>query len=560
MNGRRVRIAVAVGVLSALWAPAYPAVAADDESQDQWNIAAGSTYGVRAAEAWPTSTGKGATIAMLDSGLTPHPDLTGSWSTLAGGNVVTGYDFISNQTYAADGDGWDADPTDTGRQSDADGNDLGPYSHGEQTAGVAAALRNGTGVVGVAPEATIVPVRVMGDQWSIADDDDLAAAIRWGAGIAVPGVPTNAHPADVLNLSIAVPWPACPTMLQDAIDDAVARNVVVVVAAGNTWTESGPRNTTADTAPATCEHIIRVTAATASGVLEHYSNEGTSAAPATIAAPGTIRSLCPLAMPSCQAGYIDTIGTSMAAPHVSGVVALLRAARPELSVADITTIISETATPFSAPCSASVCGSGIVNAPAALHRAMAGATPPATSTPTPNPTVTLATPRLSGTAAVGRTLTVVASAQPSNAQLSVQWFRADVAIQGATGRSYRVTAADLGAAVSAQVVAQLGASRSQRATAAVTIKRGTFTKRRAPRITGTMRLGRRLTARHGAWSPKPSAFRYQWLRDGHKIAGATSAHYRLKRQDRGHAISVRIRVKRSGYATRSITTAKRRVR
>ncbi len=562
MSGRCVRVAVAGGVLTALLAATTPAVAATDESQQQWNLAAGSAYGVRAAEAWTVSTGSGATIAMLDSGLTPHPDLTGSWSTLHGGNVVAGYDFISNQTYAADGDGWDADPTDAGRQSDASGNDIGPYAHGEQTAGVAAALKNGTGVVGVAPEATIVPVRVMGDQWSIADDADLAAAIRWGAGIAVPGVPTNAHPADVLSLSIAVPWPTCPTELQDAIDAAVAHDVAVVVAAGNTWTDSGPRNTIDDTAPATCDNIIRVTASTAAGVLEQYSNVGTAAVPATIAAPGTIRSLCPLAMPSCQDGYIDTIGTSMSVPHVSGVVALLRAARPELSVAEITTILTETATPFSTSCAASVCGAGVVNAPAALSRAMAGVTPPVTPSPspTPSPAVTLTTPRVSGTAAVGQTLTVAAAAQPSTARLSMQWFRDGVAIPGATGRSYRATVADLDATVKAQVVATLGPSIVKRLSAAVTIRRGTLTKRRAPRIIGTARVGLRLTARHGAWSPKPSAFRYQWLRDGRKIAGATTAHYRPTWRDKGHALSVRVRVKRSGYASRSATSALRRVR
>lgn len=550
MSSRSVSLTVVGGVLAALLAPLTPAVATTDESQQLWNMAAGSTYGVHAAEAWSVSTGRGATIAMLDSGLTPHPDLTGSWSTLYGGNVVAGYDFISNQTDAADGDGWDDDPTDAGRQSDADGNDLGPYSHGEQTAGVAAALKNGVGVVGVAPEATIVPVRVMGDQWSIANDADLAAAIRWGAGIAVPGVPVNAHPADVLNLSIAVPWPACPAELQDAIDDAVARNVVVVVAAGNTWTESGPRSTIADTAPATCTNIIRVTASTATGVLENYSNVGTAAVPATIAAPGTIRSLCPLAMPACQDGYIDTIGTSMAVPHVAGVVALLRAARPELSVSEITQIITDTATSFSTPCAASVCGAGIVNASAALRRAGVA----------PSPTLTLTKPRLSGITAVGQTLTVLASAQPVTAQLSVQWFRNGVAIPGATTGSYRVTATDLGATVTARVIATLGASSVTGTSAAATISRGTFTKRRAPRVTGTMRVGRRLTARHGAWSPKPHTFRYQWLRDGRRITGATAAHYRLTRRDKGHAISVRIRGKRAGYVARSLTSAKRRVR
>lgn len=558
MASRVWHVGTVCGLLAALMVPSTPALASiPDESQQQWNIASGSTYGVHAAESWAMSEGDGATIAMLDSGLTPHPDLTGSAAALYGGNVVAGYDFISDPTKAVDGDGWDSDPTDLGHQSDREGKDIGLFAHGEQTAGVAAALRNGFGIAGVAPKATIVPVRVTGDQWWVSDDDDFSAAIRWSAGYDVSGVPHNDHPADVVNISVAVPWPTCPDPIQDAIDAAVSKNVAVVVAAGNTWTPSGPRDTTEGTAPANCKNVIRVTASTASGVLENYSNVGNSAVPATIAAPGSIRSLCPVAMPSCDGGYIYTTGTSMSVPHVAGAIALLRAFNHRLSVPELTSLLTSTATPFATACTAQICGAGILNAAAALSKAKSGTAPPP---PIPAPSVTLTRPQLTGSAKVGRLLAVTTSAQPSTARLSVRWLRNGVAIPGATGLGYRATAADLGTAVSAEVSARLGISTAKRSSASVRIKPGAFARHLTPRVTGTTRVGRRLSANHGTWSPTPTKYAYQWLLDGHQIAGANKAHYRLRRQDRGHSISVRVTVKRAAYASRSSTSAKRWIR
>lgn len=73
-----------------------------------------------------------------------------------------------------------------------------------------------------------------------------------------------------------------------------------------------------------------------------------------------------------------------------------------------------------------------------------------------------------------------------------------------------------------------------------------------------MLVGRKLTAYRGAWSPSPMAYRYQWLRNGHKIKNATKSSYRLTRKDRGAKISVQVTVKRTYYTSRIVISASRR--
>ncbi len=141
-----------------------------------WNInnGANSTYGVDAEDAWTTSTGKSAVVGIIDTGITSHSDLNA--------NVITGYDFISDATSAGDGDGWDSDPTDEGDYTSTEDSSW----HGTHVAGIIAAVKgNSKGVAGVAPSASIEPIRALGRDGG--DEADIIAAIRWGAGLSVTG-------------------------------------------------------------------------------------------------------------------------------------------------------------------------------------------------------------------------------------------------------------------------------------------------------------------------------------------------------------------------------------
>ncbi len=462
--------------------PATAATASDEAGL--WNVSGSAPYGSQAAAAWTTATGAGSVIAVIDTGITANTDLTGSSTAIVGGNVAAGYDFVSGADKSLDGDGWDADPTDVGMIFDPHGTSIGKSWHGTHVAGIAAALRNGTGVVGVAPDATVVPIRIRGTNWNT-DTASLDAAIRWGAGLSVSGTTSNANPADVINLSLDVEG-ACPSAVQNAINDAVDAGSAVVVAADNTW--SGDRQTTASRYPANCSNVIRVTASTEAGDLEAFSNLGTTAFPATVAAPGTVVSTCPAgAAITCTGGVGTASGTSMSAPQVSGTIALLRQVNPTLSVSALTDLITATATPFATSCASAECGSGILNAAAAVG---------------------------------------LACGQPVQAVVSTP-------------------------------VADTGSS-----AIAVTspVPQAKFSKRVSPKISGTKRVGRLVRASTGNWSPKPSSYSYQWLRNGKVIKHATKSAYRLTRADRRKKVSVRVTVKRAGYLNATAVSGSYRVR
>jgi serine protease len=340
-------------------------------------------YGIDAPPAWDVTTGSAAvTVAVIDTGITVHSELSA--------NVLPGYDFIEDVETANDGDGRDADASDPGDWvSNGDATSNCPASdsswHGTHVAGtIAARGNNGAGVAGIAWTTKILPVRVLGKcgGWT----SDIDAAIRWAAGGSVPGVPVNPYPARVLNLSLGGPI-ACDSATQSAIDDAIAHNAMVVVAAGNADANL------ADFSPAGCAGVVAVTATTSSGTRASFSNYG---AGATIAAPGVnILSTwnSGTTSPSAQA-YGQMSGTSMAAPHVAGVAALALAVDPALSASDLRALLVSEARPFApdgspSGCAALGCGAGIVDAGLVVAAAAGGAPRPTpTPTPTPEPTAT----------------------------------------------------------------------------------------------------------------------------------------------------------------------------
>ena len=341
----------------------------DPSFSKQWHYA-DSAVGIRAPTAWNTSTGTGIVVAVVDSGILSHTDLSA--------NILPGYDMISSTTGFSDAECRDAGASPgCGKSDDGDGRDANPNDssnivHGTHVAGtIAAVTNNGAGGAGVAYNAKVVPVRALGNQ-GFGSDSDIADAVVWASGGTVPGVPANANPAEIINLSLGGPAPCSDTPAwQAAIDTAIANGSTVVVAAGNDNVD------VAGFTPASCNGVIRVAASNKAGSRASYSNYG---ATIHVTAPGGENGIFG---PSSTEGIISTVsgnaygpmaGTSMAAPHVAGIAALIQAAAASpRTPAQILQILQSTARPIAANKCSGGCGSGLVDAAAAV--AAAGGTP-----------------------------------------------------------------------------------------------------------------------------------------------------------------------------------------
>ena len=301
MTGRRLASILLAGLLALATAPAAGAAVSDGSPddplwQDQWG-----PQQVDADQAWDSSTGSGATIAIVDSGVDlDHPDLQA--------NIVGGYDAIDG---SGNGD-WE-----------------GGEPHGTHVAGIAAAVAdNGEGIAGVAPDAGILAVRVLDDSGS-GSFEDIAEGIRWSVD----------NGADVVNLSLgalpgvqALVLTGVMTDVYDAIQYATDHGVVVVAAAGN---EAFPLCEE----PAFDPGALCVTATDKREAHAAYSDGGIKPDLLSVAAPGgSLLPVCTEDVVStvppgtgtaevCGYGtsYDEFAGTSMAAPHVSGVAGLLSA-------------------------------------------------------------------------------------------------------------------------------------------------------------------------------------------------------------------------------------------
>jgi serine protease len=347
----------------------------DSRYNEQWHYFE-ANGGLRLPGAWDLSTGTGVVVAVIDTGYRPHADLVA--------NLVQGYDFISDTAVSVDGNGRDSDAQDPGDwyTNNACGALSGSSNsswHGTHVAGtIAAVTNNASGVAGVAYNAKVLPARVLGKCGGYTSD--IADAIIWASGGTVSGVPANANPAKVLSLSLGGSG-ACDTTSQNAINSARSRGAVFIVAAGNENTNAS------NSSPANCAGAVVVAAVNRSGGRASYSNYGTIV---DVAAPGGQQSS--LTDPN---GILSTLnagtqgpgadsyafyqGTSMATPHVSGVAALMLAKTPGMTPDQIEAQLKATARAFPATCSG--CGTGIVDATAALGGTV---TPPP---PPPGPTV-----------------------------------------------------------------------------------------------------------------------------------------------------------------------------
>lgn len=306
-------------------------------------------------------------VAVVDTGLQmDHPDIAGS------PNIMPGWDMVSDPRMGNDGDGRDPDPTDPGDMCDPTRPGAADSFHGTHVAGTigAAATNNAAGVAGGAWNVRIVPVRALGKCGGrLSDIND---AIRWAAGLIPAEHPDgreiwNEHPAHIINLSIGL-LGACPASLQDAIDSATEQGVIVVAAAGNA------RMPTSLYAPAGCQNVVTVAAADARGHITPYSNFGPEV---DIIAPGGDLTrddngdgkpdgvLSTKAASNCydpvtgegvaQCFYAYEQGTSMAAPHVSAALALLKARDFEASSSTLVSTLVEALDPRSTLQCASPC-------------------------------------------------------------------------------------------------------------------------------------------------------------------------------------------------------------
>ncbi|MFT3889484.1 MAG: CHAP domain-containing protein [Arachnia sp.] len=170
----------------------------------------------------------------------------------------------------------------------------------------------------------------------------------------------------------------------------------------------------------------------------------------------------------------------------------------------------------------------------------------------PAETVATATPAISGTVQVGKKLTVKAGSwKPSAARLTYVWLRNGSPISGATASSYTPTASDKGAVLSVTVTGTSDGYLPASATSKVTaeVKAGSLSSTPTPKISGTVKVGKKLTATPGTWSPSGVKLSYQWLRDGKTISGATKSTYTLTKSDKGKKITVKVKGTKSGYTT-----------
>ncbi|CRK56106.1 Serine protease [Alloactinosynnema sp. L-07] len=338
----------------------YPTYSPNDTYYgDQWHYWE-STAGMRLPTAWDTANGAGSVVAVIDTGRTFHPDLDA--------NTLPGYDFISSSSAARDGNGRDSNPQDQGDWVPNAG-DCGVGSnpsdsswHGTHVAGtIAAVTGNGSGVAGVAPNAKVLHARVLGFCGGALSD--IADAIIWASGGSVPGVPANANPAKVINMSLGGGG-ACGTTYQNAINSAVGRGSSVIVAAGNSNIDA------ANTRPANCGGVITVAATDRQGNRASYSNYGAVidvSAPGGETATATNGVLSAMNAGTTTPGgstYEYYQGTSMATPHVAGLVALMLGEK-SMSPASVESSLKANSRPLPGSCSGG-CGAGLVDAAATI--------------------------------------------------------------------------------------------------------------------------------------------------------------------------------------------------
>lgn len=355
----------------------------------QWYLSA--TTGINVQKAWGYTKGSpNVVVAVIDSGITKHPELDSQ--------QVPGYDFVSVGTRgcgnnSGDGDGWDADPSDPGDYYiDSKGFQKSSW-HGTHVAGIIAAAQNDYGISGIAPNVKIQPIRALGPDGGCSAD--LIAALNWAAGLPVPNVPLNKTPAKVINLSMGTSnasscdyFPGAMSSTGGALAAIKKLGVTTITAAGNSNTDAN------DSYPGNCYPTINVGATGISQDRAWYSNftvqtnaDGAGVG-VDISAPGGDDRDSATAPAGTKGKMLSSIndgergpgnptfgleeGTSMAAPVVAGIVALLYSVKPNITFDEVYEVLKNSVSKFKpggdcATATITRCGVGIVNAGNALE-------------------------------------------------------------------------------------------------------------------------------------------------------------------------------------------------
>jgi type VII secretion-associated serine protease mycosin len=334
----------------------------DPYRAQQWDLTK-----LKVTDAWTKSTGAGVTVAVIDTGVDAgHPDLAGQ--------ILTGYDVITGTTGAA---------TD-------------PNGHGTHVAGTIAALTgNNVGVGSVAPNARILPIRVLGANGG-GYMSDAATGIVYAAD----------HGANVINMSLGST--AKVAAVSNAIAYARSKGVTVVAAAGNERASGSPTSY-----PAADAGVIAVAATDSADRVASYSNAGTYV---DVAAPG---SGIVSTVPTAKGGYGSMSGTSMASPHVAAAAALLKAYNRALTPEQVEAALEGSATDLGAVGRDNDYGYGRIDLVAALAKVTPAtnspsASPSATKTAAPNPTATTTSPTSTSPTSTSPTSTRPTSTSPTS--------------------------------------------------------------------------------------------------------------------------------------------------
>ncbi len=378
-------------------APVHTFAQVDDPFfSEQWQLQDSAAYpaALDIERAWDLTQGLSSTVvAIIDTGIHyANPDLAG--------RLLPGYDFVSPLSLSVpngvsvpealefersnDGDGRDADAEDPGDAVNDETLALfdslriecstsNSTWHGTAMASIIAANANDAhGMAGIDWHAQILPVRAIGRCGG--RRSDLLDAIRWAAGVNDPTLPPNPHPARIINLSLGVE-DLCTAADQRAIDDAIDAGAIVIAAVGN----SGRNTNSNPSSPSHCQNVLGVMAIDHNGFKAGYSNFGRDA---DIAAPGGSQSPSPYNImvstnkgkdrPSSMFDYRRATGTSVATPHVAGVLALMLSVRPDLSNKELEALLLESTRSFPTDtthfnCTAELCGAGILDAYQAVY-------------------------------------------------------------------------------------------------------------------------------------------------------------------------------------------------